>query len=228
MKSSVFGGKRMIEEINYKVQNGDKDYTNSTSLSATNGNSNNLFFSMITMQVLYSMFISVLLFDKYSKDRATGARISLSPSSNLLLKVKTFITCLLVVNISIGLMVTYLLTQTKFLSFINITQIFYLEILAVISILIGYIISNIPKLKVDAKQGVAVSIAQFLTFMSGGFGLYMLQYIIFEKVPFLKYLSPGLLVNRLATYKFDIESLLILITIPVILFLISIKVGGKK
>ena len=39
------------------------------------GNSNNLFFSMITMQVLYSMFISVLLFDKYSKDRATGARI---------------------------------------------------------------------------------------------------------------------------------------------------------
>ena len=34
--------------------------------------------------------------------------------------------------------------------------------------------------------------------------------------------------NRLATYKFDIESLLILITIPVILFLISIKVGGKK
>lgn len=36
MKSSVFGGKRMIEEINYKVQNGDKDYTNSTSLSATN------------------------------------------------------------------------------------------------------------------------------------------------------------------------------------------------
>ena len=78
MKSSVFGGKRMIEEINYKVQNGDKDYTNSTSLSATNGNSNNLFFSMITMQVLYSMFISVLLYDKYSKDRATGARIYLS------------------------------------------------------------------------------------------------------------------------------------------------------
>ena len=36
MKSSVFGGKRIIEEINYKVQNGDKDYTNSTSLSATN------------------------------------------------------------------------------------------------------------------------------------------------------------------------------------------------
>ena len=36
MKSSVLGGKRMIEEINYKVQNGDKDYTNSTSLSATN------------------------------------------------------------------------------------------------------------------------------------------------------------------------------------------------
>ena len=36
MKSSIFGGKRMIEEINYKVQNGDKDYTNSTSLSATN------------------------------------------------------------------------------------------------------------------------------------------------------------------------------------------------
>ena len=142
------------------------------------GNSNNLFFSMITMQVLYSMFISVLLFDKYSKDRATGARISLSPSSNLLLKVKTFITCLLVVNISIGLMVTYLLTQTKFLSSINITQVFYLEILAVISI--------------------------------------------------LKYLSPGLLVNRLATYKFDIESLLILITTPVILFLICIKIGGKK
>ena len=179
------------------------------------GNSNNLFFSMITMQVLYSMFISVLLFDKYSKDRATGARISLSPSSNLLLKVKTFITCLLVVNISIGLMVTYLLTQTKFLSSINITQVFYLEILAVISILIGYMISNIPKLKVDAKQGVAVSIAQFLTFMSGGFGLYMLQ-------------SPGLLVNRLATYKFDIESLLILITTPIILFLICIKIGGKK
>ena len=228
MKSSVFGGKRMIEEINYKVQNGDKDYTNFASLSATNGNSNNLFFSMVTMQVLYSMFISVLLFDKYSKDRTTGARISLSPSSNLLLKVKTFITCLLVVNISIGLMVTYLLTQTKFLSSINITQIFYLEILAVISILIGYIISNIPKLKVDAKQCVAVSIAQFLTFMSGGFGLYMLQYIIFEKVPFLKYLSPGLLVNRLATYKFDIESLLILITTPVILFLICIKIGGKK
>ncbi len=65
MKSSVFGGNRMIEEINYKVQNGDKDYTNSTSLSATNRNSNNLFFSMITMQVLYSMFISVLLFDYY-------------------------------------------------------------------------------------------------------------------------------------------------------------------
>lgn len=192
------------------------------------GNSNNLFFSMITMQVLYSMFISVLLFDKYSKDRATGARISLSPSSNLLLKVKTFITCLLVVNISIGLMVTYLLTQTKFLSSINITQVFYLEILAVISILIGYMISNIPKLKVDAKQGVAVSIAQFLTFISGGFGLYMLQYVIFEKVPFLKYLSPGLLVNRLATYKFDIESLLILIIMPIILFLICIKIGGKK
>ena len=44
MKNSVLGGKRMIEEINYKVQNGDKDYTNFSSLSATNGNSNNLFF----------------------------------------------------------------------------------------------------------------------------------------------------------------------------------------
>lgn len=56
----------------------------------------------------------------------------------------------------------------------------------------------------------------------------MLQYVIFEKVPFLKYLSPGLLVNRLATYKFDIESLLILIIMPIILFLICIKIGGKK
>ncbi len=228
LKKYIFGSNRFIEEMNYHVQGGEKDYTNSNSLSASNGNSNNLFFSMITMQVLYSVFVSVLLFDKYSKDRGIGSRISLSPSSNLLLKLKTFLTTLLILNISIGFMITYLITQTKFLKSISLEQIGYLEILAVISILIGYIVSNLPKLATDAKQGVAVSIAQALTFMSGGFGLYMLQYVIFEKAPLFKYISPALLVNRLATYKFDIQSLMILFVIIIVLLIVSTRVGGKK
>jgi membrane protein len=228
LKKYIFGSNRFIEEMNYRVQGGKTDYTNSNTLSASDGNSNNLFFSMVTMQVLYSMFVSVLLFDKYAKDKGIGARISLSPSSDLLLKIKTFITTLVIINISIGLMITYLITQTKFLKSISLVQIGYLEILAVIAILVGYIISNIPKLKAESKQGVAVSIAQTLTFLSGGFGLYMLQYVIFEKAPMLKYISPALLVNRLATYKFDLESLVILFVMIFVLLIVSSRIGGKK
>lgn len=221
LKTKNSASKFMIEEINYKIQNGQKDYTITTYIKHEVS-----FFIFLSMQALYSGFLAILLFEKYSKNTGIGKRIILGKENIFKLKAKTFINTFLIHNLVMTFLFVYLSNHIT----IGIKEILLIELLTINGISIGLVISTLLKTTPENKSMIGVTILQIMLMLGGGFGLMHLQYTV-SNIPGLKFLSPVLITNRLAKFKLDIIELSYLMILPIILisfsFIKEFKKGGK-
>ncbi len=210
----------IIENINYGIQQGTKDYTKSTTVPRVND-----YIALLTMNAIYSLFLSITVMQKYFGKLGVAARISLSNQKSELM-VKSAILCFIFQSISLILPIVYLNYHN--LITINFELFLYCGLLIFNGIGIGMLVSSFEKLTLGMKQGISTTIAQLATLIGGGFGIPILAYYSKYTFPFLQYLSPLHLTNQMFLSGINWLYITILLVIPVASIAIAYYNGGKK
>lgn len=210
----------IIENINYAIQQGTKDYAQSKTLPRVSD-----FVALLTMNAIYSIFLSITVMQKYFGKSGVAARIALSNQRSRLM-VNSFILSFIFQSIALILPICYLSYHN--LITVNFELFLYCGLLILNGIGLGMLVSSFERLTLGMKQGISVTIAQIMTLIGGGFGIPMLAYHSKYTFPFLQYLSPVHLTNQMFMNGFNWSYVVILVLIPIVAMTIAYYNGGKK
>lgn len=210
----------MIENINYMIQQGTKNYTKVETLPRVSD-----YIALLTMNAFYSIFLTITVMQKYFGKSGIAARISVS-NQKIKLMLRSLILCFIFQSFALIMPISYL-SYHKLIE-LNLELFLYCGLLILNGIGIGMLIISFEKLTLGMKQGIATTMAQIMTLIGGGFGIPIMAYYSKYKFPLLQYFSPIHLVNQLLIKGVDYYYIFFLILIPIVTISYAYYNGGKK